>query len=141
MTQSSSYESTTFPYDEVQPNTHPFSTRDLIWVNYQVVSPLFQPIFLPFSYFNSARHISVIELYLEPIFWVCFTVDRKLTYSFLAIDFLAFSNNVDFNIYLFIEIKFLWLYRKYTSLNRGLTKKSLTYIKIFIINFISNFDF
>ena len=46
--------------DGVQPKMSPFSTRNIIWVKYQVVSQFFQPIFLTFSYLNSERHISVI---------------------------------------------------------------------------------
>ena len=55
-------------HDGVQPKTPPFSTHDLIIVNYQVVSQLFQLIFFSFSYLDSARHISVIELCRGPIF-------------------------------------------------------------------------
>ena len=50
------------PKDRVQPKTPPFSTRNLIWVNYKVVSPLSQPILLSFLYLNSARHNLVIIL-------------------------------------------------------------------------------
>ena len=64
----------------------PFSTRDLIWLNYQVVSQLSQHIFFSFSYLNIARHDWVIESCREQNKWFY----RKLTYSFVAIDFLAF---------------------------------------------------
>ena len=53
--------------DGVQAKTSPFSTRDIIWVNYQVIRQLFQLIFLSFSYLNSARQISVIKLCREPM--------------------------------------------------------------------------
>ena len=48
--------------DRFQPETSPFSTRYLIWVNYNVVSQLSQPTFVSFSYLNSVRHNLVIEL-------------------------------------------------------------------------------
>ena len=57
--------------DGVQPKTSSFSTCHLIWVKYKFVSQLFQPIFLSFSYLNSARHFSVIEMCREPIFIFC----------------------------------------------------------------------
>ena len=40
----------------VQPKTTPFSTHDLIWANYQVVSKLSQLILLSFSYLSIAQH-------------------------------------------------------------------------------------
>ena len=50
--------------DWVQPKTSPFSTRHIHSMNYKVLSKLSQPIPLLFSYLNSARHNSVIELRL-----------------------------------------------------------------------------
>ena len=63
----------TNPTDRVHPKTSHFSTRHIILVNYKVVSQLFQLIFLSFSYLNSVRHFSVIELCLEisPLFTHC----------------------------------------------------------------------
>ena len=93
----------------------PFSINHLIWVNYKILSQLFQPIFLSCLYLHSARHISVIELCREPIlfnFGVQFY--RKVTYSYYAIDF--FFNDVDFHIYLFREFTLFWL-NKSTSLS------------------------
>ena len=55
--------------DVVQLKTPPFSTRHLILVNYKVLSQLSQPIFLSFSYLNSARHNLVIELCREEFFF------------------------------------------------------------------------
>ena len=49
------------PLDGVHPKTSPFSTNDIILVNYKVVSQLSQLIFISFSYLNSSRHNSVIE--------------------------------------------------------------------------------
>ena len=42
--------------DRVHPKTSHFSTCHIILVNFKVVSRLYQPIFLSFSYLNSARH-------------------------------------------------------------------------------------
>ena len=55
-------------YDEVQPKTYPFSTRHLIWVNYKVVSQLFQIMYLACLYINSARPFSYIEFFHEQKF-------------------------------------------------------------------------
>ena len=52
-------------HDEVEPDIYPFYTRHLIWVNYKVVSKLYQPIFISFSYLNSALYNSVFELCRE----------------------------------------------------------------------------
>ena len=46
--------------DGFHPKTPPFSTRNLILVNYKVLSQLSQPISLLFSYLNSVRHNLVI---------------------------------------------------------------------------------
>ena len=43
----------------------PFFTRHLILVNHKVVSPIYQLIFLSFSYLNRARHNSVFALCRE----------------------------------------------------------------------------
>ena len=83
--------------DGVHTKASPFSTCYLILEDYQVVSQLFQTNFVSFSYLNSARHISVIELCHEPIFKYC-------TYIILLLIFLLFPNNVYFLIYLFKEI-------------------------------------
>ena len=79
-------------YDRVQIKTPHFSTRNLISVNYQVVSQLSQLIFCTFSCLNIAQRISVIEFCREKILNICFLqFYRKLTYSFVAIDFWLFS--------------------------------------------------
>ena len=49
-------------YDGVHPKTSPFSTPNLIWVNYKVLSQLSQLIFVLFLYLNSALHNLVIKL-------------------------------------------------------------------------------
>ena len=90
--------------DRVQPKTSPFSSQDLIRVNYKVLSLLYLPIFLSFSYLNSARHFSVNELCREPFF----TVLEKIDLQFFAIDFLAFFNNANFHIYFSRELTVLW---------------------------------
>ena len=51
--------------DVVQPKMFPFSTDHLIWVNYKVLSQLFQLIYMVFSYLNSVWHFSVIKLCYE----------------------------------------------------------------------------
>ena len=61
------FSSTNGVADRVQPKTPPFSTCHIVSVNYKVASQLPQPIFLSFSYLNSARHFSVIELCREPL--------------------------------------------------------------------------
>ena len=53
--------------DGIQTNTSPFYTHHLIRVNYKVVSKLFQLIYLEFSYLNSVRHFSCIELCREKL--------------------------------------------------------------------------
>ena len=85
--------------DRVHPNTSPFSTRHLIFLNYTYVSQLFQLIYLSFSYFNSVRHFSPIELCRDLLF--SFTVSEKINLQFFAMDFLASFNNAHFNIYLY----------------------------------------
>ena len=74
----------------VHPNMSPFSTRDLIWVNYQVLSEICQLIFLSFSYLNSARHNSVVEFCRELNTFLKRSYS-KLTHSFVAIHFWIFS--------------------------------------------------
>ena len=74
-----------------QPKTSPFSTRHLIWVNYEVLSQLFQPRALLFSYLNSARHNSVIELCPEQFFDFFYVVLEKNNLKFFAMVFLLFS--------------------------------------------------
>ena len=46
--------------NRVHPKTFPFSTRHLVFENYEVVSQLSQPMFLSFSYLNSVQHNIVI---------------------------------------------------------------------------------
>ena len=75
--------------DVVQPNTSRFSTRHLIWVNYKILSQLFQPIYLEFSYLNSVQHFSGIELCREQN--KNLRLQRKSTYNFLLWIFLLFS--------------------------------------------------
>ena len=75
-----------------------------------VVSQLFQPIYLSFLYLNSVGHNLVIELCCALIFFLIFCphLFSKLTYSFVAIELLAFkaqisrallSNKMEFCIY------------------------------------------
>ena len=47
----------------------PFSTRNIIGVNNEVLSQLSQPMYILFSYLNSVQHNSVIELCHEQIFF------------------------------------------------------------------------
>ena len=63
--------------DRFHPKTTPFSTRHLILVNYEVLSQLYQPMSHLFSYLNSVRHNSVIELCREQIFFLWFL--KKIT--------------------------------------------------------------
>ena len=51
--------------DRVQPKTSPFSSQDLIRVNYKVLSLLYLPIFLSFSYLNSAPHFQSLNCVLS----------------------------------------------------------------------------
>ena len=53
---------TALSIDGFQPNTSPFSTHHLIWVNYEVLSRISQPMSILFSYLNNARRNSFIEL-------------------------------------------------------------------------------
>ena len=87
----------------VQPKTSPFYTRHLIWANYKVASQLFKLIYLEFSYLNNVRHFSGIELCHEQ---KNLRLQRKSTYSFFAMDFLAFFNNAHFHIYFSWELTF-----------------------------------
>ena len=80
--------------DGVQPKTSHFSTHYLIWVNYKVVSLLYQPIFLSFSYLNSARYFSVTELCRELFYFILFfvfTVLEKIDLQFFRYLSFAFS--------------------------------------------------
>ena len=74
-----------------QPKTFPFSTHDIIWVNYQFISQRSQIIFLSFSYLNSARQISIIELCRELSYFLILRFYSKMTYSFVPIIFSDFS--------------------------------------------------
>ena len=47
--------------DVVQPKMFPFSTNHLIWVNYKVVSQLFDLIYMVFSYLNSVWHFQALN--------------------------------------------------------------------------------
>ena len=87
--------------DGVQPKTPPLSTRHLIWVNYKVVSQLFQLIYLKFSYSNSVRHFQALNCVVSKN---NLRFQRKSTYSFFAMDFLAFSI-----IHFFWELTIFWL--------------------------------
>ena len=60
----------------------------------KIVSQIFQLIYLSFSYLNSVRHFLGIELCCEQIY-------SKSTFSFFALDFLAFFNNAHFHIYFY----------------------------------------
>ena len=102
--------STRFTIDGVQPKTPPFSTRHLIWVKWKVLSQLFQLIYLLFLYLNSVRHFSVIEFCREQFAYFIFSrFQRKSTYSFFAMDLLAFFNNTHFHIYFSWELTIFWI--------------------------------
>ena len=49
--------------DREQNKKSPFSTHDIIWVNYKIVSQLFQLILLSFSYLKIARHNLVFSFF------------------------------------------------------------------------------
>ena len=83
-------------YDMVQPKKSPFSTHHLIWVNYKVVSQLFQLIYLVFSYLNRVQHISGIELCQEQFFSM---VPEKINLQLFCYGFSCFFNNAHFHIY------------------------------------------
>ena len=93
----------------VQPKPPPFSTRHLIWLNYKVVSQLFQLIYLAFSYLNIVRHFPGTELCRDNFISLFSTVLEKINLHFFAMDFLAFFNNAHFNIYFSWELTILWL--------------------------------
>ena len=88
--------------DGVQPKTSSFSTCDITWVNCKVASQSFQPIFISFLDLNCAWHISVAELYREPIL-LNFVIQfyRKFTYSFSLLIFLIFQSCIF--LYLFTQ--------------------------------------
>ena len=101
--------------DGVQPKMSPFSTRHIIWVKYKVANQLSRPIYLSFSYLNSARHFSVIELCRGPLFInFCCTVLEKIDLQFFAV-FFAFFYCADFHIYFSRELTFLWINKTISS--------------------------
>ena len=70
-------------------------------MNYKVVSQLYQPIFLSFSYLNSARHNLVIEL-CRALKYHNFSLQlfSKLNYTFLAIELLDFFSIMKYSIFI-----------------------------------------
>ena len=72
----------------------PFSTCHLIWVNYEVLSQLSQPMPLLFSYLNSVQHNSVIELCREQIVFGLVPEENNLNffrYFFCFFQYCTFS--------------------------------------------------
>ena len=104
-------------HDRVQPKTSPCSTRHLIWLNYKVVSKLYKLILLSFSYLNSSRHFSVIELCCEPFFQLKKTVLEKIDLQFFCYWFSCFFKNSDFHIYFSRDLTVMWQNKK-TSLSK-----------------------
>ena len=78
----------------VQPKIPPFSTRHIVSGNYKVVSQLSQPVFLSFSFLNSARPHLVIGLCRAlKYFDFCLRLFSKLTCGFADIKLLTFFKN------------------------------------------------
>ena len=118
------------PLNWVQPKTSPFSTGDIIWVTYYVVSQLSQPIFLSFSYLNIALPNLVIDLCralkMIQFFSRLFT---KLIYSFVAIELLAFFINAKFHFYCSRELSVFGLKNIYTPYVKRIVFLFFVYIK------------
>ena len=77
--------------DGFHPKTSPFSTRHLIWVNYEVLSQLSQPMSILFSYLNSVRHNPTIELCRDQFFVFFYGPWKKELKFVLLWTFLIFS--------------------------------------------------
>ena len=60
-------------------------------MNYKVAQELSQPIFVLFSYLNSAQHILVVELCRALKACCSFRLFIKLAHSFVAIKLVGFS--------------------------------------------------